>query len=69
MVFSFHGHGFHKAMPRLGPDRGGAMAAQAVSALNFRHDFKGSRRRKNYCGRPFSLVQAGAGNLELSSAW
>jgi hypothetical protein len=46
MVFSFHGHGFHKAMPRLGPDRGGAMAAQAVSALNFRHDFKGSRRRK-----------------------
>ncbi|MGR9157843.1 hypothetical protein ACU8OQ_16215 [Rhizobium leguminosarum] len=68
MVFSFHGHGFHKAMPRLGPDRGGAMATQAVSALNFRQDFKGSRR-KNYCGRPFSLVQAGAGNLELSSAW
>jgi hypothetical protein len=38
MVFSFHG-GFHKAMPRLGPDRGGAMAAQALPALNFRHDF------------------------------
>ncbi|WP_164736446.1 hypothetical protein [Rhizobium vallis] len=44
MVFSFHG-GFHKAMSRLGPDRGGAMAAQALPALNFRHDFNGCRHR------------------------
>ncbi|MGO7212156.1 hypothetical protein ACC796_08070 [Rhizobium ruizarguesonis] len=64
MVFSFHRHGFHEAMPRLGPDRGSAMAAQAVSALNFRHDFNGSQRRKKLSPRPFSLVQAGAGNPE-----
>ncbi|KKZ86451.1 hypothetical protein RPHASCH2410_CH15080 [Rhizobium phaseoli Ch24-10] len=28
-------------MFRLRPDRGSAMAAQALAALNFRHDFNG----------------------------
>ncbi|WP_170967867.1 hypothetical protein [Rhizobium phaseoli] len=31
------------ATSRLRPDRGGAMAAQAPAALNFRHDFNGWR--------------------------
>jgi hypothetical protein len=32
----------NKAMSRLGLDHGAAMAAQAVSALNFCHDFSES---------------------------
>ncbi|ACE92317.1 hypothetical protein RHECIAT_CH0003369 [Rhizobium etli CIAT 652] len=35
-------------MCRLRPDRGGAMAAQALAALNFRHDFNG----RDMAGRP-----------------
>ncbi|WP_141103974.1 hypothetical protein [Rhizobium sp. R634] len=46
MVFSLIWTGFYKAISRLGPDRGGAMAAQALAALNFRHDFKGCRGGK-----------------------
>ncbi|OWV76602.1 hypothetical protein ATY76_01210 [Rhizobium sp. R339] len=46
MVFSLIWTGFYKAIPRLRPDRGGAMAAQALAGLNFRHDFKGRRGGK-----------------------
>ncbi|MEA3516325.1 hypothetical protein [Rhizobium mulingense] len=42
MVFSSIWTGFHKANSRLCPDRGGAMAAQALRGLNFRHDFNGA---------------------------
>ncbi|WP_166486917.1 hypothetical protein [Rhizobium etli] len=44
MVFSLVSTGFLKAMSKLPPDRGDAMAAQALRALNFRHYFNGIRR-------------------------
>ncbi|MGO7043824.1 hypothetical protein ACCT08_14730 [Rhizobium johnstonii] len=44
-----------KPCRRLGPDRGGAMAAQAVSALSFRHDFNGSPTSKGFIAGDISV--------------